>query len=88
MMLNSVIYPNYISSAYFLYSLSLASLLMTRIDRIIRSKFYLSILFIVVAILVLIGKSITVFLLFKNKVIPDMSIDDITFYKNLGIIIL
>jgi hypothetical protein len=87
-MLNSVVYPNIISAVYFLHALLLVWLMMTRVDRVIKSKFYISIMMILAALAALVGKSVIVYFMWKNKRIPTFTTDDILFYKNFGILIL
>jgi hypothetical protein len=67
LMLNSVIYPNYITSFYFAFSLLLMILMMTRVAKTNKIKFFLSIGMIVSSILILAGKASIVFLFLKTK---------------------
>ena len=85
MMLNSIILPNYFSSVYFVFSLAMGYIMMTRVDSTIRKKFSLSIFMILFAIGTFITKGVLCFLILKDRKIPELSASDIMFYKNLGI---
>jgi hypothetical protein len=61
---------------------------MTRNVSTIKVKFSLSITMIVISILVLAAKCALVFLMLKDRKIPEFKANDILFYKNVGIIIL
>jgi hypothetical protein len=87
-MLNSIIHPQYVSSAYFLYSLAMVSMMMTREHSVVKTKFYASIFMIVISIIIFATKGIIVFLMLKNRRIPELTDDEIFFYKNFGIYIL
>ncbi len=87
MMLNSIVQPNYVSTVYFLYSLVMTMMLMTRDKKVIQTKFTLSISMIAISFLALAIKCILVFLMLKDQDIPTYTKDDLLFYRNLGIII-
>lgn len=56
LMLNSVVYPNYISSGYFLYTLLMAALSMSFEHKTNMLKFALSIFMIVAAVIIGVSK--------------------------------
>lgn len=88
MMFNSIISPNYINSFYFIFAILMTMVSMTRNIGTIKVKFSLSITMIVLSIAVLATKCVLVFLMLKDRKIPDYTANDIMFYKNIGIIIL
>lgn len=56
LLLNDIVYPNYISAVYFAYSLLIVWISMTQVTQSIKTKFYLSIFMAFIAFSVLIGK--------------------------------
>ena len=56
LLLNAVIYPNFISAGYFIYALTLISMAMTRDNEIIKIKFYLSIAMIILSVIIGVSK--------------------------------
>jgi hypothetical protein len=86
-MLNSIISPNYVNSFYFIFSILMTMMAMSRNLSTIKAKFSLSITMIVISILVLSGKCVLVFLMLKDRKIPEFTDKDLLFYKNIGIII-
>lgn len=85
MTLNSIILPNYFSSAYFLYALSMIGTMMKTQDYRIRQKFNIAIFLIFFSLGIFITKGVLCFLILKDKKIPELSAEDIMHYKNLGI---
>lgn len=73
MMLNSIIQPNYVNSVYFLYSMVMTLISMTRNHKVIQTKFTLSIVMIAISFLTLASKCVLVFLMLKDKKIPTYS---------------
>lgn len=85
MTLNSIILPNYFTSAYFLYALSMMGIMMkTQADKI-KQKFNIAIFMIFISLGIFITKGVLCFLILKDRKIPELSPEDIMFYKNLGI---
>lgn len=72
-MLNSIIYPNYVSSAYFIFSLAMVSMMMTREHSVVKTKFYVSIFMIIIPTVIFATKCVLVFLMLKNRTIPEMN---------------
>jgi hypothetical protein len=58
LLLNAVVYPNYLSTSYFAYALILTVFSMTRVIQTIKSKFILSICMIFVSLIIGVGKTL------------------------------
>ena len=85
MTLNSIILPNYFTSVYFLYALFMTGTMMKTHSETIKRKFKMSICLILLSIGIFFTKGILSFLILKDRRIPELSPEDIMFYKNLGI---
>lgn len=87
MMINSIIQPNYVNSVYFLYSIVITLISLSKNPKTIQIKFSISIAMIVISFLALATKCVLVFLMLKDKRIPTFTEDDLLQYRNFGIII-
>ena len=88
MLLNCLIYPNYVSAFYLCYALLMMSMAMANIPRTIKTKFSVSIAVFIISIIVLIGKSVKIFFMMRDKVVATLTDADILYYGDFGLYII